>query len=293
MNVGNSEALSAGVYPSNASDKSVKWESSDSEIAKVSEAGLVEAVGVGSATISVIANSDDTKRATATIKVTEDDVPVAGVNVNKKEVILEVTSTDKLNAEVLPSYATEKGCYWESSDASIATVNTTGLVRAIAFGSAKITVLTKDGNFKEFVYVTVRSVSTTSPTPYQKALGWSSTFLNATSEGCDTSDRELLSAAWNESQSSYNALDVEAQEIIKETPTGYTEGNSISHAKARYRIILNQYQFNDFIENTIVSNQELASESYPYYLVFIVFGLMLAFVVSGIIIYKSKKVKIA
>jgi len=63
--------LAATVSPDNATDKSVTWESDDTDIATVTSAGLVTAKAVGSATITVKSNADNTKKATCTITVTD------------------------------------------------------------------------------------------------------------------------------------------------------------------------------------------------------------------------------
>ncbi len=53
LDVGESRILSATVYPSNATDKSVSWTTSDSDVATVDDNGKVTAVGAGTATVTV------------------------------------------------------------------------------------------------------------------------------------------------------------------------------------------------------------------------------------------------
>jgi uncharacterized protein YjdB len=60
-----------------------------------------------------------------------------------------------LTATVLPDNATNKSVIWESSDNGIATVDATGLVTAIASGTAIVTVTTVDGGFTAQCTVTV------------------------------------------------------------------------------------------------------------------------------------------
>ena len=60
--------LTATVAPENATDKALKWESSNTAVATVSENGLVTGVKAGEATISVIA-IDGGKKATCLIHV--------------------------------------------------------------------------------------------------------------------------------------------------------------------------------------------------------------------------------
>jgi len=67
MIVGNQYTLEATVSPSNATDKSVTWSSSNSSVASVSSSGIVTAKSAGSATIT--AKTSNGKKATCTITV--------------------------------------------------------------------------------------------------------------------------------------------------------------------------------------------------------------------------------
>src|SRR5262249_27095642 len=53
--------------------------------------------------------------------------------------------TRQLTATVAPANATNQNVSWSSANASIATVNASGLVTAVAPGSTTITVTTQDG----------------------------------------------------------------------------------------------------------------------------------------------------
>ena len=56
---------------------------------------------------------------------------------------------------VSPNNATDKSVTFTSSDTSVATVSSTGIVTANAVGSATITVKTTDGNYTDTCNVTV------------------------------------------------------------------------------------------------------------------------------------------
>lgn len=72
-------------------------------------------------------------------------VSVTGVTLNKSELSLNKGATETLVATVLPSDASNKGVTWSSSNDSIATVSSNGLVTAVGGGNANITVTTVDG----------------------------------------------------------------------------------------------------------------------------------------------------
>lgn len=63
--------------------------------------------------------------------------------------------TVQLSANVLPGDAATKTVQWSSSDESVATVTSTGLVTAVKVGVATITATTDDGSFTDTCMVTV------------------------------------------------------------------------------------------------------------------------------------------
>jgi hypothetical protein len=82
-------------------------------------------------------------------------IPVTGVELNPSTLSIEKGNTYQLIANVLPENATNKSVTWKSSNTAIATVDESGLVPAIAKGTATITVTTKDGEFTANCAVTV------------------------------------------------------------------------------------------------------------------------------------------
>ncbi|MBQ8279207.1 MAG: Ig-like domain-containing protein [Roseburia sp.] len=144
--------LTATVAPSNAADKSVTWKSSNTSVATVSSSGLVTAVGNGTATITV---TTATGAKTATCKVTVSIAPT-GVTLNKTTAILTSKgATAQLTATVAPSNAADKSVTWKSSNTSVATVSSSGLVTAVGNGTATITVTTASGGKTATCKVTV------------------------------------------------------------------------------------------------------------------------------------------
>ena len=143
--------LAAWPQPTNASNKTVTWSSSNTAVATVSSSGLVKGVNGGSAKITVKTN-DGGKTAACTFTVT---VPVTGVKINAKERTVAVGNTFQLAAWPQPSNANNKGVTWSSSNTAVATVSSTGLVTAIKNGTAIITVDTNDGGFTETCVITV------------------------------------------------------------------------------------------------------------------------------------------
>lgn len=82
-------------------------------------------------------------------------VDVTGVTITQEDQILVVGDTVQLAATVAPSDASNKDVTWASDDTDTATVSTTGLVTAVAAGSAIITVTTDDGSKTDTISLTV------------------------------------------------------------------------------------------------------------------------------------------
>jgi len=74
------------------------------------------------------------------------DIPVTGVTLTPASVALHPNDTTTLVATTIPSNATIQNIYWSSSDTSVATVNSLGLVTAIGYGTAIITATTDDSS---------------------------------------------------------------------------------------------------------------------------------------------------
>lgn len=86
-------------------------------------------------------------------------IPVLSVALDKSSYTFTDYTTLQLKATVYPSDATNKNITWSSSNTSVATVNSDGLVTAVANGNVNITTTTVDGGKTSTCYVTVNKVS--------------------------------------------------------------------------------------------------------------------------------------
>ena len=87
------------------------------------------------------------------------DVAVTGVSLNKTTTSIQVGASEQLTATVEPNNATNKAVNWSSNSPSVATVDNSGNVTAVAEGTATITVTTQDGNKTATCTVTVTPAS--------------------------------------------------------------------------------------------------------------------------------------
>jgi len=115
----------------------VVWSSSDQTKATVSASGLVTAVAVGTATITATSEGQS-GTSTATIM----PIPVATVTVSPTTPTIITGATQQLSAttkDATGNTLTGRVVAWSSSDQTKATVSASGLVTAVAVGTATIT----------------------------------------------------------------------------------------------------------------------------------------------------------
>jgi uncharacterized protein YjdB len=155
--VGKAETLIAVITPDNATNKAVKWRSSNDAVATV-ENGVVTGLTAGSADI-IVTTVNGNKTATCAVTVSADVVAVTGVTLNKASTTLTVGITEKLFANISPSDATNLNVNWSSDKPAVASVTQDGEVTGVSVGSAEITVTTVDDNKTAKCVVTVSATS--------------------------------------------------------------------------------------------------------------------------------------
>lgn len=141
-----------------ASKLTVEWTSSDESVATVDETGTVTAVAAGEA--NVTASVKDANIAASThIKVVV--TPTGVVAPESIDLVTNGENTKDLDAKLIPADATDVKLAYESSDESIATVDETGKVTAVANGECTITTYvtakTEDAEASELSAVVVEA----------------------------------------------------------------------------------------------------------------------------------------
>lgn len=144
LEYGQTAQLVATVYPSNAFNKGVHFVSDSTDVATVDDNGNIITVGSGTAIITAITDDGDY---IAQCQVTV-SVKVKGVDLDQKDITINVGNTIALKANINPDVASDKTVEWTSSDTSVATVDKDGVVRGVKTGSTTITAKTNDGGFE-------------------------------------------------------------------------------------------------------------------------------------------------
>jgi len=138
VNAGEKITLTATCEPDNASITQVTWTSKNEKVATVDENGVVTGVSKGGAAIVATATDGSGRLATFNVTVTQKPTSVTLKETGTFEVV--AGRTKQLHYSVLPATANDRTVSWESSDESIATVNSYGVVTGVKRGSCEILV---------------------------------------------------------------------------------------------------------------------------------------------------------
>lgn len=148
---GKSTKLTAVVYPSNASNKELKWSSSNTKYAVVSTSGRVTAKAAGAGkTVTITAKAKDGSGKKAAFKIKLKG-PVKKITL-KGSKTLKVGKTTRIRATVTVGRGGSKALTWSSSNEKYAAVSSKGVIKAKKAGkgkTVKITARAKDGSGKK------------------------------------------------------------------------------------------------------------------------------------------------
>jgi uncharacterized protein YjdB len=165
--VGDAVRLSAETLDGagNALGRPVTWSTSNEAVASVTADGLVSAIAPGGA---IITAASEGRSAVASITVSP--IAVASISVSPEDNDVVVGQTTQLTADlrdVTGAPLTNRIIAWSSSNASVATVTSQGVVTAVAPGSAIISASVDGKSASAAVIVTARPASAVILSPGQ------------------------------------------------------------------------------------------------------------------------------
>lgn len=173
--------LNAKVYPENASNKNITWETDNAEVIDIHKGikteyhkkAFIQHINSKPGDTCKITVKTEDGGFTATCNVTIVPVEVTGVKLNKNEFPLSIGASETLIANVTPSDATNKKVSWSSDNKNVAEVDENGNVTVTTTEkekSCKITVTTEDGSFSDHCIIFVDAVRVTGLTLLEENL---------------------------------------------------------------------------------------------------------------------------
>ena len=183
------------ISPEDATVKEVQWSSSNKDVVRVTEDGLLIGLQQGRAIVTALIRDDyGTHTATCTVVLPESMlVDVTEVRLNKDKMTLEKGTRETLTATIFPDDATNKSVVWTSSNKNVAIVNANGRVTGLSAGTATITVTTVNAGETATCEVTVTE---------QPVVEVTGVKLNSSSLSMEKGQSTVLSATVTPSNSS-------------------------------------------------------------------------------------------
>ena len=153
--------LTATYTPSDVTNKTVSWTSSNEAVARVDQRGKVTGRKAGNATITASMKGANNTTVTATHAVTVIAPDPTGISLDASSITLAYGKTRQLNASFTPNGASSQ-VNWSSNNTSVATVSSSGLVTAKSVtGTATITATSVTGGYTATCTVNVKEVTGT------------------------------------------------------------------------------------------------------------------------------------
>lgn len=196
--VGGSGKIRYSVIPSNATNTNVTFKSLNEKVAIVDANGVVTGVSEGNADI-VITTEEGGFEAKCTVRV--DGIDARGIErVGDKTVTMGLNQTRQLQVKITPSDTTNKNVQWTSSNNSVATVDSNGVVTSKNSGSTIITATTHNGLKTEFFIEVETPVTNITLNSNEINLNPGGTFkLDATVNPSNASNKNIKWISANES----------------------------------------------------------------------------------------------
>ncbi len=144
--------LGVTLTPSDTTQDEYKWSSSNPEYATIDEdSGDISALTAGTTTITVTSKSNPDIKDTFELEIRNQIVPVTSVVIIDEDKVVDYATSQSVSITaptVSPDTADDKTVKWSSSDDTIATVDSNGVVTAKKAGGVTITATANDGSGK-------------------------------------------------------------------------------------------------------------------------------------------------
>ena len=159
--IGETKQLTYNIEP-NTSNPRILWSSSNSNIVEAFAKGRIKGKGVGTATITATAEGSNGEAITGSFTVSCSAPAVSGISFAKDHKDIRYNTTYQLEPIVSPEFALDKSVSYVSSNPSIATVNSDGVVAAgSTTGSTVITATTNEGGYTADITINVKEYTGT------------------------------------------------------------------------------------------------------------------------------------
>ena len=200
INKGERIKLKVSISPTDAVDKTLKYTSSNTEVASISSDGTI--TGLTSGTANITAKSTNGVTNSISINVYS---KVTDIILGTQNSTVQVDGNFKINASVLPEDANNKKINYKSENEQIAKVDENGNITGISQGNTNIIVTSEEGNITKKVLVTVIRKLEDGEIIIDESLNVSGSEITGLENSNNTADKILNKIQTNYKVEIYNA----------------------------------------------------------------------------------------
>ncbi|MBR4235153.1 MAG: Ig-like domain-containing protein [Clostridia bacterium] len=250
MSPGESRTVTVIITPVNLMDHAVTWESENPYVASVSKKGEITAHAAGSTIITATIETGASCRVSIRVK----GNPVTMLELSDEEIQLEAGQSVTLTYKTNDS-ADDKRVKWSSSDTAVATVNSSGTVKAVGGGIAVITLTAVNGMTDTAVIYVPSDVKRVELYPEELYLGiGASAVMDAYVFPGNARDREII---WETNDQSVATVDSDGVVTGTGSGTCYVRAMTANGKYALSTLHVSALPVSiDFSKNTVVLSKE-------------------------------------
>ncbi len=137
--------LTTAIIPTNAANQNVIWSISDTNLATITQTGLVTAKANGTVIVTATAADGGGATASKTITISNQNIIVQQISIIGNDSIFTKNGFIQLSAAILPTNAANQQVIWSIKDTNLASITQAGLVTAKANGTVIVTATAADG----------------------------------------------------------------------------------------------------------------------------------------------------
>lgn len=214
-----SKQLKVTYAPAEPTNKGIVWTSSNNDVATVSTNGTVQPKNVGTTTIQA-RSTDGDHVASCVVTVTDKEIDVTAVKLDRTKIEMAVKETDQLSASIEPYNATNQGVTWSITSSNpadtsnpVVEIKQDGTIKALRAGTATIQVQSK----------AKPSVTTTCQVTVKDTIAVDKVQLNTKNMTLTEGDTAKLTAGITP----YNATNQKVNWSVKSSTSRASSNNSV------------------------------------------------------------------
>ncbi len=186
LKVSSTATVIYSITPSNATNKTLTWTSTNPNVATVNSSGVV--TGRSAGTCTIVASTSNGVSASLEVTVEANTIPVQNISIaGETTFTMQEGWTRMLSYLITPINATNKNVTFTTSNRNVIYVDSNGVLAALSPGTATVTITTVDGKKTAVANITVIAVPNSQATSTGTSTGTSSGSSSSSSSGSSSS----------------------------------------------------------------------------------------------------------